>query len=82
MAILTPSVYINDDEVDLKSIYVFSIKNQKSRKYTISAAERLGLVKIESGSFLLGNHKYSKVIKISNSSIKICLSTRKENLFH
>ncbi len=76
MAILTPLIYINDDEVDLKLIYVYSNKNKKSRKYTISAAERLGLIKIESGSFLLGNQKYSKVIKISNSSIKLCLSTR------
>ncbi len=76
MATLTPSIYINDDEVDFKLIYVYSNKFKKPRKYTISEAERLGLVKIETGSFLLGNHKYSKVIKISNSSIKLCLSTR------
>ena len=55
MAILKPSIYINDDEVDLKLIYVYSNKNKKSRKYTISEAERLGLVKIETESFLLGN---------------------------
>lgn len=76
MAIFTPSIYINDDEVDLKLIYVYSYKNKKSRKYTISAAERLGLIKIESGSFILGNHKYSKIIELSNSNIKLCLSTR------
>jgi len=76
MAILTPSIYLNDDEVDLKLICVYSNKNMKSRKYTITEAERLGLVKIETGSFLLGKLKYSKVIKISDSSIKLCLSTR------
>ena len=76
MAILTPSIYINDDEIDLKLIYVISTKKEKSRKYTIATAERLGLVKIESGSFSLGKHKYSKVIKISDSSIILCLSTK------
>jgi hypothetical protein len=76
MAIFTPSIYINDDEVDFKLIFVYSTKFKKQRKYTISEAERLGLIKIETGSFLLGNLKYSKVIKISNSRIKLCLSTR------
>ena len=58
MPILTPSIYINDDEINFKLIYVYSNKNKKSRKYTISMAERLGL------------------IKVSNSSIKLCLSTK------
>ena len=61
MATLTPSIYINDDEVDLKLIYVYSNKNGKSRKYTISAAERLGLIKIESGSFLLGRDRSGRI---------------------
>jgi hypothetical protein len=73
---ISPSIYINDDEVDLKLIYVYSTKSMKPRKFTIGEAERLGLIKIETGSFLLGNHKYSKEIKISNNSIKLCLSTR------
>jgi len=76
MAILTPSIYINDDEVDFKLIFVYSTKFKKQRKYTISEAEKLGLVKIETGSFMLGNNKYSKVIKISNSCVKLCLSTK------
>jgi len=63
MAILTPLIYINDDEVDLKLIYVYSNKNKKSRKYTISAAERLGLIKIESGSFLLETINILRLLK-------------------
>jgi glyceraldehyde-3-phosphate dehydrogenase/erythrose-4-phosphate dehydrogenase len=59
MAMITPSIYINDDEVDFKLIYVCSTKFNNPKKYTISEAERLGLVKIETGSFLLGNLKYS-----------------------
>ena len=43
MAIITPSIYINDNEVDFKLIYVYSTKFNKPRKYTISEAERLGL---------------------------------------
>jgi hypothetical protein len=34
MAILTPSIYINDDEVALKLIFVYSNKSKKSRKNT------------------------------------------------
>ena len=36
----SPAIFINDDEVEFKVIYVYSYKSKKMRKYTISEAER------------------------------------------
>jgi hypothetical protein len=71
-----PSIFINDDEVEFKEIYVYLAKPKKMRKYTISEAEKLELIKIDTGSFKIGRDKYSKVITIKDNSVKLCLSTK------
>ena len=71
-----PCIYIKDDEVEFKIIYVYSTKSKKMRKYTISEAERLGFVQIDTGSFQLGGDMYSKAITIKDNNIKLCLSTK------
>ena len=63
----TPAIFINDDEVEFKVIYVYSTKLKKLKKHTISEAERLGLVKIDSGSFKMGGVSYSMAITIKQS---------------
>ena len=45
MEAATPAIFINDDEVEFKVIFVYSTRLKKLRKYTISEAEKLGLVK-------------------------------------
>jgi hypothetical protein len=74
-----PSIFINDDEVEFKLIYVRSKKTKRRRKYTISEAERLGLVKVDAGSFRVGSKKYSKAITIKENNVVLCLSTKIEN---
>ena len=76
MQATNPTIFINDDEVEFKVIYVYSARLKKMKKYTITEAERLGLVKVESGSFKMGRVGYSKAITIKNNSVKLCLSTR------
>lgn len=71
-----PSIFINDDEVEFKVIYVYLAKSKKIRKYTISEAEKLKLIKIDTGSFQMGEDKYSKAITIKNKNVKLCLSTK------
>ena len=71
-----PSILINDDEVEFKVIYVYLAKQKTMRKYTISEAEKLELIKIDTGLFQMGRDKYSKVITIKDNSVKLCLSTR------
>ena len=46
----TPYVYINDDEIALKQIIVRYGNLNKHRKFTVSEAERRGLVKVVSSS--------------------------------
>jgi len=79
MKLEAPSIYINDDEVEFKLIYVQSTKSKRRRKYTISEAERLGLVKMDAGSFKVGGQKYSKAITIKENNVILCLSTKTEN---
>lgn len=71
-----PAILINDDEVEFKVIYVYSTRLKKMKKYTITEAERLGLVEVESGSFKMGRDIYSKAIAIKDDNVKLCLSTR------
>ena len=54
MQAVNPAIFINDDEVEFKVIYVYSARLKKMKKYTITEAERMGLVEVESGSFKLG----------------------------
>ena len=74
-----PSIFINDDEVEFKVIYVYSKKSNKIRKYTLSAAERLGFIGIDCGSFQMGRGRYSKAITIKNRNVNLCLATKVAN---
>ena len=47
MKSVTPYVYINDDEIELKQIIIIYENSKKQRKFTISEAEKRGLVKVE-----------------------------------
>ncbi len=76
MEAATPAIFINDDEVEFKVIFVYSTRLKKLRKYTIGEAEKLGLVKVASGSFKMGGVNYSKTITIKDNNVKLCLSTR------
>ena len=71
-----PAIFINDDEVEFKVIYVYSSKLKKIKKYTVSEAERLGLIEVQAGSFKMGRDSYSKAITIKDNNVKLCLSTR------
>ena len=72
----TPYVYINDDEIELKQIIVSYGKLKKLRKFTVSEAERRGLVKVESRPAGLSDNKFSKVIAILDNKVRLYLSTR------
>ena len=76
MEAANPAILINDDEVEFKVIYVYSTRLKKIKKYTITEAERLGLVQVESGSFKMGRDSYSKTITIKDNNVKLGLSTR------
>ncbi len=76
MEAATPAIFINDDEVEFKVIYVYSTRLKKMRKYTITEAERMGLVKVECGAFKMGGDSYSKAITIKDNDVKLCFSTR------
>lgn len=76
MQSVTPNVYINDDEIELKKIIIFYGNLKKQRKFTISEAEKRGLVKVESGPYMLDDGKFSKSISILNNKVGLCLSTK------
>lgn len=76
MQTANPTIFINDDEVEFKVIHVYSARLKKMKKYTITEAERMGLVEVESGSFKLGRVSYSKMITIKDNQVKLCLSTK------
>ncbi len=71
-----PYVYINDDEIELKQIIVRYGNLKKQRKFTVTEAERRGLVKVESGPNILSDDKFSKAIAILDKKVSLCLSTR------
>jgi hypothetical protein len=70
-------VYINDDEVELKQIIIRYGNLKKLRKFTVSEAEKRGLVKVESGPHALSGDKFSKAIAILDKEVRLCLSTKK-----
>ena len=73
----TPCVYVNDDEVNFKHILILYSKSKNLEKtYTIAGAEKRGLVKVETGTYKLGGHKYSKSIAFLNNCVSIYLTTR------
>ena len=71
-----PYVYINDDEIELKQILIFYGNLKKQRKFTISEAEKRGLVKVETGPHALSDDNFSKAIAILNKKVRLCLSTK------
>jgi hypothetical protein len=73
----SPSVQINDDEIELKQIIIRYGDLKKQRKFTISEAEKRGLVRVELRPHALRENKYSKSITILNKSVKLCLSTKR-----
>ena len=72
----SPSVYINDDEIELKQIIIRYGNLKKQRKFTLSEAEKRGLVRVELSPHKLRENNYSKSITILNKSVKLCLSTK------
>lgn len=72
----SPCVYINDDEIELKQIIVRYGDLKKQRKFTISEAEKRGLVRVELSMPKMADNDYSKSITILNKSVNLCLSTK------
>ena len=76
MRSVTPYVYINDDDIELKQIIIIYGNLKKQRKFTVSEAEKRGLVKVESQPHLLSDDKFSKAISILDNKVRLCLSTK------
>jgi hypothetical protein len=72
----TPYVFINDDEIALKQIIVRYGHLNKQRKFTVSEAERRGLVKVVSQPDVFDDDNFSKAIAILDNKVSLCLSTR------
>ena len=71
-----PYVYINDDEIELKQILIIYGKLNKQRKFTVSEAEKRGLVRVESMPNDLADDTFSKSIAILDQKVRLCLSTK------
>ena len=73
---INPYVYINDDEIELKQILILYGKLKKQRKFTVSEAEKRGLIKVESMPSNIWADNFSKSIAILNHNVRLCLSTK------
>ncbi len=71
-----PYVYINDDEIELKQILILYGNLKKQRKFTVSEAEKRGLVKVEHMSKTVSDDSFSKAIAILDKKVRLCLSTK------
>lgn len=71
-----PYVYINDDEIELKQILILYGNLKKLRKFTVSEAEKRGLVKVESRPHKVSDEIFSKAIVILDKKVRLCLSTK------
>lgn len=71
-----PCVFINDDMVELKQIFVSTTNCGKHRRFTISEAEKRGFVKIDSCSREMDDCRYSKAIEILKNNVRLCISGR------
>ena len=71
-----PYVYINDDEIELKQILILYGNLKKQRKFTVSEAEKRGLVKVEPAPPNVSDENFSKAIAILNKKVRLCLSTK------
>ena len=58
----SPYVYINDDEIELKQILILYGNLKKQRKFTVSEAEKRGLVKVEFMPDKVSDENFSKAI--------------------
>ena len=72
----TPYVYINDDEIELKQILIIYGSLKKQRKFTVSEAEKRGLVKVEYLPRSVKEDNFSKSIAILDKKVRLCLSTK------
>ncbi len=72
----SPYVYINDDEIELKQILIIYGNLKKQRKFTVSEAEKRGLVKVETMPPEVSDEKFSKAIAILDKKVRLCLSTK------
>ena len=71
-----PYVYINDDEIELKQILILYGNLKKQRKFTVSEAEKRGLVKVEPMPHEVSDENFSKAIAILDKKVRLCLSTK------
>ena len=70
-------VYISDDEVNFKHILIGFVNSKNCKKtYTLSGAEKRGLIKIENGFYKVGGQTYSKSIALLDSCVSIYLTTK------
>jgi len=76
MTTTTPYVYINDDEIELKQILIIYGGLKKQRKFTVSEAEKRGLVRVESMPLDIADDTFSKSIAILDQKVRLCLSTK------
>ena len=76
MSSTSPYVYINDDEIELKQILIFYGNLNKQRKFTVSEAEKRGLVKVEPLPPEVSDENFSKAIAILDKKVRLCLSTK------
>ena len=76
MNTVNPYVYINDDEIELKQILILYGNLKKQRKFTVSEAEKRGLVKVENMPPTESDDTFSKAIAILDQKVRLCLSTR------
>jgi hypothetical protein len=72
----SPWVYINDDEIELRQIIIHWGNRKNQRKFTVSEAEKRGLVKVESEPNALSGDRFSKAIVILKNDVRLCLSTK------
>ena len=76
MDLTNPYVYINDDEIELKQILILYGNLKKRRKFTVSEAEKRGLVKVEALPSEAEDEHFSKAIAILDKKVRLCLSTK------
>jgi len=76
MKSVSPWVYINDDEIELRQIIIHCGNKRNQRKFTVSEAEKRGFVKVESEPISLNGDRFSKAIVILKNDVRLCLSTK------
>jgi hypothetical protein len=72
----SPWVYFNDDEVELRQIIIHCGSKRNQKKFSVSEAEKMGLVRVESEPHTLAGDRFSKAIVILQKDVRLCLSTK------